>query len=546
MLKTESFGTDILVIGSGIAGMIAAIEARKGGAEVAIATKAMLGKESATGVARTFRAAEEEPWIYKNVRNYDTKPGKHLENWPLVRVVKEESQRQIQNLISLGVPMEYKAGGEAYDTVPIWRPKGSESVHGGAIALDLLAPVAKNMSVRAVENCTVVSLLKDGGRVIGASGLLKDGTWIAIYAKAVILAAGGAGGLNQVASCPKQVAGNSYSLALKAGAHVKSMELNHFYSVGLPTPTGRYVHCAPVTLMMKNALLRNDAGEDIVKKHLNITLQEAVPPIGTRFDWLPRVVAIESEHGKVWLDLTKVPAKDWDNLPERNWKQIRQAQVDLRTTPVAILPLSQSHRGGVGVNTDMKTELSGLYAAGEAATGWYAEMGISALPTCLAMGAIAARTAVAELGEIKAPPSKVQDGGLKEAEALSTRKGKIEPSDIDAEIRSTIFHHFSPVKGKTSIEEGLKELELAEKKTADMNCNDARQLTDGLEVKAELLTAKAMLRSGLLRNESRGCFYRRDFPERDDKNWLRYVLSYCDPKTGEVKVEKGERPPAEK
>ncbi|MBM2832678.1 MAG: sdhA, partial [Dehalococcoidia bacterium] len=395
MLKTDSFATDVLVIGSGIAGMLAAIEARKGGAQVAIVSKSALGKESSTSYARTFRNYEENPATVKNIPGYDSKPGKHLEDWPLVRTIYKESARQMENLVTLGVPMVLVPANGAYDTVPSWRPKGSEHTHGGAIVLDALAPITRKMGIRAVESCSIISLLRDEDRVTGASGLLHDGSWLTIYAKAVIMATGGAAGLNKVTSTSKEIAGNGFAMALKAGLRLKNMEFNSFYAVGLPTPTGRYVHCAPVTLMMKNALLRNDNGADIVKKHLKISLQEAVPPISTRFDWLPRAVAAALEEGKVWLDLTHVPDDEWDRLPERNWKQIRQTQVDMKKTPLSILPLSQSFRGGLAVDTGMRTSLKGLYAAGEAASSWLAELGISALPSCLTMGAIAGRNAAA-------------------------------------------------------------------------------------------------------------------------------------------------------
>src|SRR3989338_9084345 len=90
MLKTESLVTDVLVVGSGIAGMIAAIEARKGGARVALATKAALGKESSTSRANVFRVSTENPDEVKGIPGYDLKPGKYIEDPRLVRTLLEE------------------------------------------------------------------------------------------------------------------------------------------------------------------------------------------------------------------------------------------------------------------------------------------------------------------------------------------------------------------------------------------------------------------------------------------------------------------------
>ncbi len=541
MLKQESLVTDILVIGSGIAGMIAAIEARKSGAEVVLLTKAGLGKESSTGRARTFADYTEDQPVQVNIPGRDFKPGKYIEDQALVRTIAQEGHQQIQNLISLGVPMRQAQPTGKYDTVIMWRPKGSENTHGGAIVLDVLAPVAIGMGVKAVEGCSAASLLRTDNRVAGASGLLADGSWLTISAKAVILATGGAAGINQISSSSPEVVGNGHAMALQAGLKLKNMEFNGYFAVGLPTPAGRYVHCAPVTLMMENAVLRNDQGEDIVKKHFGITLQEAVPPLDIRFDWLPRAVALETEHGKAWLDLTKVPASEWDNLPERNWKQIRQTQVDMKTTPLAIQPMSHHFYGGLITDTSMRTSLPGLYGAGEAVAGWRAEKAMNNLASCLTMGAIAARTAAAEIKGVTSSADKAPDAGLAQAREMLAGKGKAKGADICQEIKRIMFRHDGPVKSKTSLEEGLKGLKTLAKGLGELQCQTPQEMKDGLQARAMLLTAEAMLKSALLRTESRGAFYRRDFPERDDKNWQRPVLSRYNAQSQEVQVEAGEK-----
>ncbi|MBM2831765.1 MAG: succinate dehydrogenase subunit [Dehalococcoidia bacterium] len=350
MLEHESLSTDILVVGSGIAGMIAAIEARKAGAEVVLASRRKLGKESSTAVARTFAFGSEEETKGRNMPGYDNKPGKYIEDWTLVKSLSEEAPVQIENLISLGVPMVRIPADKGYEKLPSYRPTGSDAAHGGAIVLDILGPVARKLGIRVVEGCQITNLLRDEGRIAGASGLRQDGGWLAIHARAVILATGGAAGMSEVTCSSREVCGNGYAMALKAGIHLKNMEFNEYYPVGLPTPRGQHVHCAPLTLMMKGACLRNEAGEDVVKNHFGISVQEAMPTTTMRFDWLPRAVALEMERGKVHLDLTGVPAEDWDRLPERNWRQIRQTHVDLKRTLLPIMPMSIAFRGGISVD----------------------------------------------------------------------------------------------------------------------------------------------------------------------------------------------------
>jgi len=538
MLEQQSLVTDILVIGSGIAGMMAAIEARKSGAEVVLVTKAGLGRDSATSRALMFGVIPgDRP---ANLPGYDPNPGKYIEDQALVRTLAQEGFQHIQNLISLGVPMLQVQPDSKYDTFAKWRPEGSERTHGGAIVLDILAAAAAKMGVKSVENCGMVSLLREGNRAVGASGLLADGSWLSISARAVILATGGATAMSQVTTAPTEIVGNGYAMALQAGLQLKSMEFNAYYAVGLPTPEGRYIHCAPLTLLMKNAFLRNDQGEDIVQKHFSISLREAVIPLETRFDWLPRAVALEAEHGKVWLDLTKVPAEEWDNLPERNWKQLRQTQVDVKTTPLAIQPLTHHFYGGLITDTAMRTPLPGLYGAGEAVAGWRAERGMTNLTSCLAMGVLAARTAASDIQSIKPSTKQVPDEGLAQAREMLVGNGKLQGDALCQEIRRLMFRHNNPVKNQASLEEGLKGLKLLSKRLGELSCQTPQDMKDGLQARAMLLTSEAMLKSAQLRTDSRGPFCRRDFPKRDDANWLRPVLSYYDAKSHEVKVQRGE------
>ncbi|MFC1968294.1 FAD-dependent oxidoreductase [Chloroflexota bacterium] len=537
MLTTEFIVTDILVIGSGIAGMMAAIEAKKGGAEVTLVTKGGLGKESSTSRARSFRASYRQSIGEEQVPDYDSKPGKYIEDWPLVRIILGEAPKQIDNLIELGVPMA-KVSASAY------RPVGSDRTHGGAIVLGALAPIAKDMGIRPVENCTIVGLLKHEGKVVGASGLLSDGRWLSIYAKAVILATGGGAAIAEITTSSREVSGGGYAIALNAGLALKNLEFNQFYPVGLPTPAGEYVHCAPVTLIMKNAVLKNDKGEDIIKKHFGINLQQAMNIIvTTRFDWLSRAVAAEAEDGRVWLDLTGVPPEEWEKLPERNWKQIRATQVDMKVKSVAILPISQQFQGGILINARMQTPMEGLYAAGEVTGGWYVgDGGANPLGSCLSMGAIAGREAVSQVGGMKTPPEKeVADGELQEIRAMTGREGTVKPAEVRDEIRRLFYRHAGPIKSGPSLKEGLEKLQALGEKATDFQCRNAAELKDALEAKSMLLTSKALMKAALLRTESRGNYYRRDFSARDDRNWLRPILISYDQEAKELKVEPGER-----
>ncbi|MBM2832218.1 MAG: succinate dehydrogenase, subunit, partial [Dehalococcoidia bacterium] len=321
---------------------------------------------------------------------------------------------------------------------------------------------------------------------------------------------------------------------------LKNVEFNQFYPVGLPAPAGQYVHCAPLTLMMEQAVLKNDQGEDIIRKHFGISLQQSVSVSSVRFDWLPRAVALEMEQGKVWLDLTKVPAAEWDRLPERNWKQIRRIRVDTKVAPLPIKHMSHAFRGGLPVSPRMQTPAKGLYAAGEVAAGWVARSrGVGNLPSCLTMGAIAARSAVSDIEGRKGPSGRVEDVGIEEALALAAGMGTVSPNEVDGEVRRVMYAHAGPVKSAASLEEGLRKLDGLKARAARLKCGGVEELRAALEASAMLLAAEAIIKAALLRTESRGGFYRRDFPARNDRDWLRPVMVRYDREKGEVRAEPG-------
>jgi succinate dehydrogenase/fumarate reductase flavoprotein subunit len=293
MLVAESVKCDILVIGAGAAGMTAAIEARKAGANVVLVSKAELGKETGTSVARgVFPTKSREGKI--DIPGYDDRPGGYIEDYSLIKGIDAETPKQLDNLISLGARITRESsvvGSLLYRT---W--EGSR-IHGGMLIMLRLARVAEELKVRAIEGCIISGLLKDEGRVVGARGLSASGGWLSIYARTTILATGGGAGIYQVNSTARGILGDGHVLALRAGVPLRNIEFVHFYPVGLKTPAGNYVHCSPPTLAMKNARLINEKGDDIIEKRFGFSLQKGMPPPAIRFEWLPRAVAAEAEGG---------------------------------------------------------------------------------------------------------------------------------------------------------------------------------------------------------------------------------------------------------
>ncbi|MDP2743882.1 MAG: FAD-binding protein, partial [Dehalococcoidia bacterium] len=492
MLTRESLSTDVLVIGSGVAGTMAALEARRGGAQVILVSKAGLGKEASTAYAlAAFQSRHLQSKL--DLPGYDSKPGKYIEDPAVVEAVDKEALNCIHLIEKLGVPMLSENG---YDGVTkVYRPVGSDQGHGGAIILNVLGALLRSDGVRVVEDCLITGLLKEDGSIIGASGLRDDGRWLSIFARATIVATGGAAGIYQNTTTSKSVLGDGYALALQAGAKLTNLEFIHFYPVGLSTPGGQYVHCAPGTLLMEKARIINSKGEDIIQKHYHITLQEGTIPSSTRFEWLPRAVAMEAEAGPVLLDLTQVPARAWEKLPERNHKQIRRSGADMRVKPVPILHMGHSFRGGIPIDARGRTSMPGLYAAGEVTSGYFAaESGWGPFPSCLITGAIAGRSAAADLD--KSGPARERKGikdGLDQIEALAKKEGNQRASELQEQIRQICYRSAGPVKTGPLLEEGLKRLKPLEEASDHLRCENIADLKGVIETKAMLSVGRAVM-----------------------------------------------------
>lgn len=537
-MTEESVRCDVLIIGAGIAGVIASIEATKAGAGVVLVSKDELGKGTATSLARgVFPTAMDTRKI--NLPGYDATPGAYLEDDSLVSLCKAEVPRQLDNLINLGakISKEQSAGG-AY----LYHAREGKRIHGGALILRRLIEVALDQGVRAVEGCVIAGLLKDdGGRVIGAVGSLSGGAWLSIYSRRVILATGGGAGIYHVNSTAGSIVGDGHALALKAGAPLKNMEFTHFYPVGLRTPTGRYVHCSPPTLMMKNARLINEKGDDIIQRYFGFSLQQGTAIPGIRFEWLPRAVAMEAARGGVFLDLRQAPSESWDRLPAKNLEAIKKTGLDARERPLPFLHMGHAFLGGVSANAGCKTPLDGLYAAGEVIAGYYAgERSWGMLPCCIATGAVAGRTAAADAAGTRDPKTKRAVGDeFKELRTMMARKNGVKPGALRDELKQLFYQHAGPVRSESVLRDGLRKLDAVREQAEKLSCRNGKDIREALEVKSMLLMGEALMQAARKRKESRNGHYRTDFPSRDDAAWLRPIVVSFDEQKRQMKVEVG-------
>lgn len=526
MPESDNLFCDVLVIGSGIAGLKASLEAQAEGLSVIVVSKGPAGRQNSSFYAGGL--LRPNPEEVRSVTGYETGIQKYLYNPELLPLFAGTPAREeVDSLISLGVPLE-KHGKQ-------YTPRGKEQAGPGGSAIMIpMVKKALEMGITCLGNKIVTELLLSQGQVKGALAMDEKGKLLQISAKAVILATGGGAGIFEQNTNPEGITGDGYVLALRAGAVLENMEYIHFYPIGLIGSSFPHKRASPYLLQSKGAALINGKGEDIVEKHLNMTLQKAIVIPTVRFEMLSQVVAQENNNHGAYLDLTGITSETWETILSSPWNKayIDKAPVDLRSQKCSVVPLAHTFLGGVKINSKSETSIPGLFAAGEVVGGAYCgEEGASQLCRCLVMGALAGRNAVPFVKGIKSTRTKAQEWDIS-ATRISGFLGRSwteNVAGVTKSISKLLDTSMGPIRDGNILEKTLKELEAMDEKINSIKIENAANLQDALEADNMLVLARALLGAGLRRKESRGPHYRSDFPHKDD-GWFKRILISMDKK----------------
>jgi succinate dehydrogenase/fumarate reductase flavoprotein subunit len=344
------------------------------------------------------------------------------------------------------------------------------------------------------------------------------GEWLALTAKAVVMATGGASALFLRSDNPKGILGDGYRLALEAGAVLEDMEFIQFYPLCL-AETG----LAPLVVPPKLAdlgRLFNDDGENLLVKY---GIDER--PAGERArDRLSQALFKEIYRGgqNVWLDLRHLSEEDWRVDPfAASMKGLLSGRYGAGSRPVRVTPAAHHSMGGARIDSTGATSVRGLFAAGEAAGGLHGanRMGGNALSETLVFGARAGRAAAAwangsggadrqSLLKVLAESPRKWSNGAQAGAELMDRLRKIMWEDGGI-IREE--------KGLVRALSAIKEIQAEASRSSSRLMGKA--LFDLIEVRSAASVAVIILEAALRRRESRGAHFREDFPDQNDAEW---------------------------
>ena len=509
----EIIKTDVLVIGGGGAGMRAALAAREKGAEVLLVSKTPMGKSTCTylsagGFTLAARGLSTEAHLALTLQ-----AGKGINERELVEVLVKEVPERVRELEELGLVGEWQKGR--------FRCLGRPTASGAPLA-NILAEAVTKQGVSSLPWVIVTELVTESGKVAGALGFdFRKGKTIAFLSKAVILANGGGGALYWRHDNPVRATGDGYALAFHAGCSLRDMEFVQFIPVGLAEPGKPAYLIAPPLADMGRVI--NSLGEDILGKY---QITEKPVAIRSRDSFSLAVFKEEMEGREVFIDLRSLSEKDWlQNSLVRLQRDMLMKYLSGSLKPLRISPMCHFFMGGVAVDQNGRTGIAGLYAAGEIAGGLHGanRMGGNALSEIMVFGYRAGRAAgawVTEQGWVKGAHDLLNVRLDSFQKKWVTSATGLAPRLIRKKIGEILWKRGGILREERGLSSALEALEkIKQEDLPQAKTESPKEVLEKMEVENALLVGEMIVKSALMREESRGAHFRKDFPNTNDQKW---------------------------
>jgi succinate dehydrogenase/fumarate reductase flavoprotein subunit len=514
--------SDVLVIGSGMGGVRAAIEAQRAGLKTLLVDKSILARASASIYAGALVARKPPEYLVKmgvlepgmdfeqpfdESFRYFVREGartggsRYTANQRVSMTVACEMERCADELRDFGVKDIFSQ-----------RWLGPPGLYGRDIMLPL-AKYAKKIGVKIREMTMITDFIRQGKVIVGAVGFdIRKGDFVVFHTKSIVMATGSHGQIYERSYAPIRMTGDGYAMSYRAGTSLSDMEMMGFDNWGI-AESGIAQYWIPGSSARVNGILRNAKGEPFFLKYAkehgvvgegatlsmsdNLSKRYGRPfielvPYLIRAS-MKEILEGRGDKGAVFLDLTHVPEEKWtiDSKGIFTLNLLRGFDLkrkQLRVTPICI---GDFKGGGVKIDERGRTDVDGLFAAGDVSPG-------SSLLYALVTGVLAGRSAVNRALDLSMPEF---DAATKEW--IEDRKGDIktilarkpnekgDPKKIKAMVKSIMWRSGGPLRDEKGLKKGMEDLKEVE---------------------------------SLYRTESRGYNQRLDYPERDDNKWLKNTI----------------------
>jgi succinate dehydrogenase / fumarate reductase, flavoprotein subunit len=523
--------TDVLVIGAGGAGMYAALAAARAGSQVLLVDRSLIGRGGATVMAQMTVAVavgEEEPDHWQHHLADTLKAGRGLCEPALSQLLCEDGPECIREMDAWGIGWARRDGHLSQVHAPGHDRKRCVYVDflntGPAVSKTLRARVQRTPEIRRVGDLLVTDLALHDGVCVGAHALhVSTGRAVPIAAKATIIATGGLTRLYARNSASLNMGGDGYALALRAGAELIDMEFVQFFPIG---------HLAP-RLVGMDPIMWDPFRYKLGGRLLNTGMREFLPEDGkytsardvTTYAILKEVEAGRgSPHGGAWLSFQHCSAEILRGAFGPVIDRLAANGIDLTKQAIEVAPIAHYHMGGIRVDTDMRTSVPHLFAAGEAVGGANGANRLSgnAITEAVTFGRRAGARAAALA--TKAPLASIA------AKSYGTKGVNLNPAAAIVELQRVMNRDVGPLRTAAGLQRALAHIE-----SLDLHLPAPRggldpEWIDLHDLANMRLVAECVTRAALARRESRGAHQREDFPDTDGA-WQRHQTIRLEGKT---------------
>jgi succinate dehydrogenase/fumarate reductase flavoprotein subunit len=528
-----SVETDVLVIGSGAAGMYAAIDAARGGAEVLLADRSLIGRSGATVMAQMTVAAalgEETPDTWQHHYDDTIAAGRDLCDEKLARLLCEDAPECIRELDHWGVGWARKNGHITATTAPGHdRPRCVyvDFINTGpAVSKTLRTVIARDQRIRKAGDLCIVDLVVSDSEITGAVAFhLDSGAPVTIASKATVLATGGLTRLFRRNSASANMGGDGYALALRAGAPLIDMEFVQFFPIG---------HLAPRLIGM-DPIMWDPFRYKLGGRLLNGGMEEFTSRYGSDEDGkyvLTRDLAtyaifkeVEagrgSPHGGAYLSFEHCSAAALRDAFGPVIDRLADNHIDLTRMPVEVAPIAHYHMGGVQADAAMATGVPGLLVAGEVVGGANGANRLSgnAITEALVFGRQAGRSAAERARRLPRQHFRMADAApalvLVRADTGGPRDANT--AALTAHLQTVMADGVGPLRSEAKLRGALAAIAEITAEHGDKPPNwpgsfDLERI-EWFDLRNMLIVAHAVAAAALKRVESRGAHQREDFPD---------------------------------
>jgi succinate dehydrogenase / fumarate reductase flavoprotein subunit len=577
---------DVLIVGAGGAGLRAAIEASAAGVKVGVVTKSLLGKAHTVMAEGGMAAAmgnvdDRDNW---RVHFADTmRGGQYLNNPRMAELHAKEAPARVRELEAWGAVFDRTKDGKI-----LQRNFGGHRyprlAHvGDRTGLEMIRTLQDHGIHQGIDvhmEMTILTLLKDGDRCVGAFAYDRErGRFRIFHAKAVVLATGGIGRAFSITSNSWEYTGDGHSLAYHAGAALMDMEFVQFHPTGMVWPPSVKGILVTEGVRGEGGVLRNRDGkrfmfDDIPANYKTQTADteeegwrytqgdksaRRPPELLTR-DHVARCIRREvkegrgSPHGGVFLDISWIKEK-LPNAAEHIKKKLpsmyhqfkQLADIDITKEPMEIGPTTHYMMGGVEVDAESQmSTVSGLFAAGECGAGLHGanRLGGNSLSDLVVFGKRAGEFAAKfakEHGSGKIDHARVDEAAKLALEPFERGAAGENPFAVQHELQEMMQDLVGIVRVESEMESALGEIAKLKARAVKAGISGNREYNGGwhtaLDLDNLLTVSEVITRAAIERKESRGAHFRDDFPDKSE-DWAKYNLRITKDANGEPKVER--------